>query len=99
MSMFRKYLLKKDFWAQPRRDGKDPTCYIKHDVRCGGIYAYIQHRGVRVVVDNETKEFQNFDDLDQYLDRLHLTHRDDNIEFMQILTRRGYTDTLRKFPF
>ncbi len=98
MSMYRNYLLKREFWAQPRNDGEKPTCYVKHDVRTGGIYAFLKYRGVRIRVNNEERFFNNFDDLDQFLDRLHMNSREDTSEFMQILNRRTTSKTLRKIP-
>ncbi len=94
--MYRKYLLKNQFWAQPKKDGSAPSCYVKHDVRTGGIYAYIQHRGVRIVADNNSKEFSNFNELDAYLDQLSLSTREDTTQFMQVLTRRNTSKMLRK---
>jgi hypothetical protein len=96
--MFRNYLLKNDFWAQPRKDGKKPTCYVKHDVRTGGIYAFLKRRGVKIRVNNEERYFNNFDELDRFLDQLHLSNREDNSEFMQILNRRSTSETLRQLP-
>ena len=98
MSMFRGYLLKKEFWASPRKDGEKPTCYVKHDVRTGGVYAFLKNRGVEIRVNNEDRFFNNFDELDSYLDRLHLSTRDGSSEFMQILNRRSTSKTLRKIP-
>ncbi len=63
MSMYRKYLLKKNFW-------RSNNAYVKHDPRAGGIYAYIQENGVKVVANNETHIFSNFNELDLYLDQL-----------------------------
>ncbi|UYP44119.1 hypothetical protein NEF87_000404 [Candidatus Lokiarchaeum ossiferum] len=96
MSMYRKYLLKKNFWAQPKKDGSDPSCYVKHDIRTGGIYAYVQHRGVKIVADNKSKEFSNFNELDQYLDQLSMSTREDTTQFMQVLNRRNSSKMLRK---
>ena len=44
-------------------------CYVYHDAHAGGIYAYIQQRGIVIKTDAETREFTNFDDLDAFLDR------------------------------
>lgn len=98
MSMYRSYLLKREFWAQPRNDGEKPTCYVKHDVRTGGIYAYLRNRGVKIRVNDEERYFNNFDELDRYLDRLNVSTREDTSEFMQILNRRSTSKTLRKIP-
>ena len=98
MSMYRSYLLKRDFWASPRKDGQKPTCYVKHDVRTGGIYAFLKNRGVTIRVNNEEREFHNFDELDSYLDRLYVSTREDTSNFLQILNRRSTSNTLRKIP-
>ena len=98
MSMYRKYLLKRNFWAVPRKDGQDPNCYVKHDVKVGGIYAYIQNRGVKIVADNKEKMFNNFNDLDLYLDRLVIYKDNANSDFLAILNRRSTTKLLRQIP-
>ena len=98
--MYRKYLLKRNFWAVPRKDGHglEPNCYVKHDIKVGGIYAFIQHRGVRIVADNKEKTFNNFDDLDLFLDRLVIYKDNSNSDFLAILNRRNTTKLLRQFP-
>ena len=100
MSMYRKYLLKRNFWAVPRKDGHglEPNCYVKHDIKVGGIYAFLQHRGVRIVAENKQKTFNNFDDLDLYLDRLVIFKDNDNSDFLTILNRRNTTKLLRQIP-
>jgi len=98
MSMYRKYLLKKNFWAVPRKDGKEPNCYVKHDIKVGGIYAFIQHRGCRIVAENREKTFNNFNDLDSYLDRLVIFKDNSNSDFLAILNRRNTTKLLRQIP-
>lgn len=96
-SMYRKYLLKRHFWAQPRKGG-EPQCYVKHDVRTGGVYAYLQHRGVRIVTEGDQRSFNNFDELDEYLDKLSVSTRDDTSQFLSILNRRTTTKMLRQLP-
>jgi len=98
MSMYRKYLLKRDFWAVPRKDGREPNCYVKHDIKVGGIYAFIQNRGVRIVADNTEKNFNNFNDLDLYLNRLVIFKDNSNSDFLAILNRRNTTKLLRQIP-
>ena len=98
MSMYRKYLLKRNFWAVPRKDGSDPNCYVKHDIKVGGIYAFIQHRGVKIVAENKEKIFNNFDELDLYLDRLVIFKDNSNSDFLAILNRRNTTKLLRQIP-
>ena len=97
MTMYRKYLLKKNFWAVPRKDGHEPNCYVKHDINVGGIYAFIQQRGVKIVAENKEKLFNNFNDLDLYLDRLSI-FKGENSDFLAILNRRTTTKILRKIP-
>ncbi len=100
MSMYRKYLLKRNFWAVPRKDGKEPNCYVKHDIKVGGIYAFIQHRGCRIVANNKETTFNNFNDLDLYLDRLVIfKSNSENSDFLTILNRRNTTKLLRQIPF
>jgi hypothetical protein len=89
MSMYRKYLLKKNFWHS-----KENT-YMLHNERAGGIYAYIQDNGVKIVANNESRMFSNFNDLDLYLDQLMSTTRVEGSEFMQILNRRNTSKLLR----
>ena len=96
--MYRKYLLKKNFWPQTKNDGNDPGCYVKHDISTGGIYAYIQHRGVKIIANNETTFFDNFKLLDNYLDTLSLKMRNDTIDFMKIMNRRVSSKSLRQIP-
>ncbi|MHA1745358.1 MAG: hypothetical protein ACTSWW_05125 [Promethearchaeota archaeon] len=98
MSMYRKYLLKRHFWAQPRKQGGEPQCYVKHDVNTGGVYAYIQHRGVRIVTEGDQRNFSNFNELDEYLDKLSVSTRDDTSQFLSILNRRTTTKMLRQLP-
>lgn len=101
MSMFRKYLLKRDFWAVPRHNGENPNCYVRHDVKVGGIYAYLENRGVKIVANSESRFFSNFDDLDQYLDKMSmLSTRSGNetSDFLAILNRRNTSNFLRKIP-
>jgi hypothetical protein len=90
--MYRKYLLKKNFW-------RSNNAYVKHDLRAGGIYAYVQPSGVKIVTSNETRFFNNFDELDLFLDKLCLsTSRNESNQFMQVLNRRNTSKTLRQFP-
>ncbi len=97
--MYRKYLLKRDFWAVPKKNGDEPNCYVKHDVQIGGIYAYLRHRGVKITVNGESRFFNNFNDLESYLDQLRLSTRNDTSEFMAIINRRSTTKLLRQIPF
>ncbi len=91
MSMYKKYLLKKQFW----RSG---ACYVRHDERMGGVYAYLQNNGVKIVANNESRLFSNFNDLDSYLDSLNVPSRNENAQFMQILNRRNTSKLLRTIP-
>ncbi|MHA1646490.1 MAG: hypothetical protein ACTSVU_05845 [Promethearchaeota archaeon] len=98
MSMYRRFLQKRHFSAQTRSNGTEPNCYFKHDVRTGGIYAKLQHRGVSISTKQKTQFFDNFDDLERYLDQLYLSTRDDSSEFLQILNRRSNAKRLRQIP-
>ncbi len=99
MSMYKKFLLKKHFWPQGNKKKNNQTCYVKHEVNSGGVYAYIQQKGVKIVAKNQTRFFNNFNDLDEYLDKLSIDMRDGTEEFIKILNRASNTKTLRKFSF
>ena len=90
MSMFRNYLLKNDFWA---KKGNGRTVYMKHDIGIGGLYAYLENRGVRLVIRGKSYFFDNFDQLDFFLNRLNATSHDDN--FSRIIRRRNTENVLR----
>ena len=71
---------------------------MKHDEYIGGIYAYLQHRGVKIVANNESRFFNNFDRLEEYLEQLYMRARSiENTEdsFYQILNRREKSNFLR----
>ena len=70
MSMYKKYFLKKrQFWVIPKKNNTAP-CYMFHDPHAGGVYAYVMDRGVMLKTTAESKFFNNFNELDQYLDLL-----------------------------
>lgn len=98
MSMYRKYLLKQNFWPQTKNDGNNPVCYVKHEIHTGGIYAYIHHRGVKIVANNETQFFSNFKMLDEYLDKLSAKMRSETSDLMKIINRRATSNMLRQIP-
>jgi hypothetical protein len=97
MSMYRKYLLKRNFWAVTRKNGLN-NCYVKHDISVGGIYAYVLERSVKIVANSESRTFSNFDELDVYLDRLALPNHIENNNFTSVLNRRNNERLLRKIP-
>ena len=70
--MFRRYLLKRKFWPVKDRNGQ--TMFITHNAPQGGIYAYLEHQadrnGVRIVTGGKESFFDNFDQLDEFLDNL-----------------------------
>jgi hypothetical protein len=99
--MFRKYLLKRDFWAVPKRNGDAPNCYVRHDIKVGGIYAYLENRGVKIVNNNEEQFFNNFDELDRFLDKMSMNATrsgNETSDFLAILNRRMTSNLLRKIP-
>ncbi|UYP44563.1 hypothetical protein NEF87_000848 [Candidatus Lokiarchaeum ossiferum] len=98
MSMYRKYLLKNNFWPQSSNNGSEPNCYVKHEIHTGGIYAYIQHRGVKIIANNETQFFNNFKMLDEYLDELSVKMRNETSDLMKIINRRTTSNMLRQIP-
>ena len=90
MSMFRSYLLKNDFWA---KKGRDKTVYMKHDINVGGIYAYLENRGVKLIVQGRDYFFDNFDNLEFFLNRLNNNSQND--DFTRVLKRRNMENALR----
>jgi len=100
--MYKNFLLQHDFWPSTgQTDDGQPKTYMKHDEMIGGIYAYLQHRGVKIVANNESRFFNNFDKLEDYLDKLYLKARSSTNKtssFMQILNRRDRSKVLRKIP-
>jgi hypothetical protein len=69
--MYRRYLLKHRFWAITKKGSdethSEPRVYMYHDDHIGGIYAYIQQRGILIRTTTEERLFENFGDLDHYL--------------------------------
>ena len=95
MSMFRSYFLKNGFYAKKGNEKVVNTekVYIKHTSEIGGIYAIVQsdRKGVKVVADGSEFFFNNFDKLDNFLNRLQ-QRKDD---FMRILRRKNISQKLR----
>ncbi len=99
MSMYRSYLLKNGFWAKKGNEKGDlvnkQKAFIKHDEYMGGIWAIIQEgdkRGVKLIVDGEEHFFNNFDNLDIFLNGL--AQRQD--DFIKILKRKNISRRLRR---
>ncbi|MGV9172077.1 MAG: hypothetical protein ACOC44_05590 [Promethearchaeia archaeon] len=98
MTMYRSYLLSKDFWARKgneRNAENQKKVFIKHSQNAGGIYAVIEpngRRGVKIIANGHEKFFNNFDKLDRYLNRLERREND----FMKILRRKNISKKLRK---
>lgn len=99
MSMYRSYLLKNNFWAKKGNEKGGFTnkekVFIKHDEFNGGIYAIIQEgdrRGVKILVGGDEYFFNNFDNLDNFLNSL--THKQD--DFIKILKRKNLSKQLRR---
>ncbi|MHA1726731.1 MAG: hypothetical protein ACTSXH_18150 [Promethearchaeota archaeon] len=97
MSMYRNYLLKKEFWGKKGNNNDTTTqkIYLKHSSKVGGIYAIIQDfpykKGVVVIANGERRFFNNFDDLDAYLHKLEHVEED----FLKILKRKDISRRLR----
>jgi len=93
--MFRSYFLKNGFYAKKGNEKVVNTekVYIKHTSEIGGIYAIVQsdRKGVKVVADGSEFFFNNFDKLDNFLNRLQ-QKKDD---FMRILRRKNISQKLR----
>ena len=66
---------------------------MKHDINIGGIYAKIGNRGVTLVVKGKDYFFDNFDNLDIFLNRL--TTSSNNDDFSRVLKRRNMQKALR----
>lgn len=92
--MFKKYLLKNDFWMT--RAGEEP-CFIKHDPVYGGIYARVMPKGVEIQFNLERLVFTNFNELDDFLDKLsiHTNATNDYDQFCSIITRKMTSKILR----
>lgn len=93
--MFRRYLLKKKFW-QVKRNGQN--LYMKHNPRYGGLYAEVRRgetgkKGVEIIADGDKKFFDNFNELDAYLENLNHPARD---PFVNILGRRSSQQFFRQ---
>jgi sugar-specific transcriptional regulator TrmB len=98
MSMYRSYLLGKNFWARKGNERNDGTnqkkVFIKHSQNAGGIYAIVEpkgQRGVKIIANGQEKFFNNFDKLDRYLNKLERREND----FMKILRRKNISKKLR----
>ena len=97
MSMYRSYLLKKDFWARKGNEQdleNKEKVFIKHSQNAGGIYAIIEpdsRHGVKIIANGQEQFFNNFDKLDRYLNRLERREND----FMKILKRKKISKKLR----
>ena len=95
MSMYRSFFLKNGFYAKKGNEKPENVekVYIKHTSEIGGIYAIIpsDRKGVKIMVDGQDFFFNNFDKLDNFLNRLQQTKDD----FMRILKRKDISKKLR----
>lgn len=91
--MYRNYLLKKGFWPKKKTNSQ---IFLKHDLNIGGIYAVIQKegfiKGIKIIIREREYFFDNFDNLDAFLDQLQASQT----EFMHILKRKLIGNKLRK---
>lgn len=97
--MFKKYLIKNQFWITRSRG--EGTWFVKHLPEVGGIYARLldSGKGVEVSYNNQHKIFDNFVDLDDYLDKItSITALNENREFLSILSRKLTSKALRTLP-
>ena len=95
--MYRSYLLKNQFWAKKGNEknggeGEDKV-FIKHDSTVGGIYAILSNekKGVKIIVNGIERWFNNFDKLDNFLNRLQQSQDD----FLRIIKRKNMSQRLR----
>lgn len=85
-NLFRRYCLKRGFVNQ-----KGSPVYFKHTAETGGVYVTLikidDRHGVRVTTNHETREFTNFDEMENFLTNASV---EQEREFNEILTRREY---------
>lgn len=94
--MFKKYLIKNEFW---RTGGRNETWFVKHTPEYGGIYAKLMQKGVEIQYNNEKKVFTNFIELDNYLDRISVNNQSNGSrDFISILNRKVTSKILRSLP-
>ena len=93
--MYRSFFLKNGFYAKKGNEKPENAekVYIKHTSEIGGIYAIIEsdRKGVKIMADGQDFFFNNFDKLDNFLNRLQ-QRKDD---FMRILRRKDISKKLR----
>lgn len=98
--MFRKYLLKRRFWAVPRND-TDKPCYIYHDEQMGGIYAYLVNKGIIIKTNTESHFFTSFTELDMFFDRT-ITNNPQNTlyhEMREAFLNKNLPKNYEQLPF
>jgi hypothetical protein len=95
--MFKKYLIKNNFWLTKKKD--NISWFVRHSPASGGIYARLLQKGVEIQHSGEKIIFTNFDDLDDYLDRINSPRMSDEAsEFVNILNRKISSNVLRTLP-
>ena len=98
MSMYRSYLLKNGFFAKKGNESKNikNKIYLKHNPNIGGVYATVLNddvrKGVKIIADGEEHFFNNFDNLDTFLNSLTQKEND----FVRILKRKNISKRLRR---
>ncbi|MHA1340619.1 MAG: hypothetical protein ACTSRZ_10710 [Promethearchaeota archaeon] len=91
--MFKKYLLKNNFW---RKKSGDEDWFIKHDPIYGGIYARLLQKGVEIKYNHQRLVFTNFTDLSDFLNRLYVgAGLNNSTEFNRLLKRNLTSKMLR----
>ena len=95
--MFKKYLIKNNFWLTKK---KECEWFVKHTPVSGGIYAKLMQKGVEIQHSGEKLVFTNFNELDDFLERITSPRRSDEAnEFINILNRKISSNVLRKLDF
>ncbi|MBN2157047.1 MAG: hypothetical protein JW776_13470 [Candidatus Lokiarchaeota archaeon] len=95
--MFKKYLIKNNFWLTKKKN--DASWFVKHTPASGGIYARLMQKGVEIQHSGEKIIFTNFNELDDYLERITSPRiLDEENEFVNILNRKISATVLRTLP-
>ena len=96
--MFKKYLIKNNFWLTKKKD--NVSWFVKHIPACGGIYARLMQKGVEIQHCGERVVFTNFNDLDDFLEKITSPRMSDEAnEFVNILNRKISSTVLRTLDF
>ncbi|MCP4762183.1 MAG: hypothetical protein GY870_10405 [archaeon] len=99
--MYKKYLIKNDFWMTKSNSDRHECWFVKHTPEYGGIYAKLLQKGVEIQFNSEKKVFTNFNELDNFLDKINVGPVQNGAvqnDFYSILNRKSNTKVLRALP-